>query len=313
MADWFRWWHGSVTDQKFGAVCIRAKCSLPEAIAVWATLLEHASQAGDRGDVSDCPAEEIAWNLRMQPETVVSILGAMEDRGLLIEGRVAGWERRQPMREDAISADAKTSTERARLRRKRMNGLTETQCNADATQCNADATHQSRVDTEQIQNRESSAVDNSTGVAREAEMPATLLGPAPDAPDPMPTRRGRICRLLRQAGVYDAAPHQLTDETWDQILVKRTDEEIVEFAKAKLSARNGQRTGIKYLAPGLLQDPEPISTGPPARASPRMSREDSRRIAASTRLADYRAACEAEKANTDERTIETSAAPRLLG
>lgn len=126
----------------------------------------------------------------------------------------------------------------------------------------------------------SSVVDNSTLVAREQHPPAALLDPLPEIPDTPTTRRGIVCRLLRQAGVTDAAPHHLTDETWDQILTKRTDEEIVEFARSTVERRAGQRTGLKYLAPGLLQDPEPIGTGPPARASPRMSARDAARLAA---------------------------------
>lgn len=82
-----------------------------------------------------------------------------------------------------------------------------------------------------------------------------------------PTRKGRVCGLLRQAGMADAAPHYLTDETWAAILAKRTDEEIVEVAKAKMAARPGQRTGLKYIAPALMDDPEPIAAN--ARASPR--------------------------------------------
>lgn len=154
----------------------------------------------------------------------------------------------------------------------------------------------------------SSVVANSSEVAREKQTPAAL---------PAESRRGTVCRLLRASGVSDAAPHHLTDDTWAQILAKRTDEEIVEFAKAKLESRPGQRTGLKYLAPGLLEDPTPIATPTAgARASPgRMSRDESRAIAASTRLSDFRAACaaDANQGQNDERTIEAPTAPRQLG
>lgn len=72
----------------------------------------------------------------------------------------------------------------------------------------------------------------------------------------------------------DAAPHYLTDEAWDSILSKRSDEEIIELAKAKMAARPGQRTGLKYIAPALLEDPAPIAAN--ARASPRQSIHDNR-------------------------------------
>lgn len=73
------------------------------------------------------------------------------------------------------------------------------------------------------------------------------------------TRKGKVCGLLRQAGMSDAAPHYLDDATWERILGKRTDEEIVELAKAKMAARPGQRTGLKYIAPALLEDPQAIA------------------------------------------------------
>lgn len=74
------------------------------------------------------------------------------------------------------------------------------------------------------------------------------------------TRKGEICRRLRhEAGIASASPHQLPDDTWAQILAKRTDEEIIEFAKAKAADKPG--VGLRYLAPGLLEDPKPITTG----------------------------------------------------
>lgn len=161
----------------------------------------------------------------------------------------------------------------------------------------------------------SSVVDVSTAVAPDELQPAALPGRPVSVVEPEQTRRGAVCRLLRAAGISDAAPHHLTDDTWAQILAKRTDEEIVEFARAKQAIRPGQRTGLKYLAPGLLEDPTPIAvptTG--ARASPRgMTREQGRAIAASTRLSDFRAACAAEQGLNDELTIEAPAAPRQLG
>jgi uncharacterized protein YdaU (DUF1376 family) len=83
---------------------------------------------------------------------------------------------------------------------------------------------------------------------------------------PASTRKGQVCGLLRKAGMADAAPHYLDDATWEAILGKRTNEEIVEVALAKMAARPNQRTGLKYIAPALLEDPAPIAAN--ARASP---------------------------------------------
>lgn len=81
-----------------------------------------------------------------------------------------------------------------------------------------------------------------------------------------PTRKGLVCGLLRKAGMADAAPHYLTDETWGAILSKRTDEEIVEVAKAKMAQKPNERIGLKYIAKALLDDPQPITAN--ARGSP---------------------------------------------
>jgi hypothetical protein len=127
---------------------------------------------------------------------------------------------------------------------------------------------------------------------------------------------------LREAGLQDAAPGYLDDTTWSRILSLRTDDEIVEMAVAKAASRPGQRTGLKYLAPMLLEPPQCLDDSsaqrPAGRSPPRdgpMTREDSRRIAATTRLSDFREACAAEQrgqTDDDSRTIEADAS-RLLG
>jgi len=83
---------------------------------------------------------------------------------------------------------------------------------------------------------------------------------------PLPSRKGIVCGLLRKAGMADAAPHYLTEDAWEAILAKRTDEEIVELARAKMAANPGRRIGLKYIAPALLEDPQRIEAN--ARDSP---------------------------------------------
>lgn len=85
-------------------------------------------------------------------------------------------------------------------------------------------------------------------------------------PPPPPSRKGIVCGLLRKAGMADAAPHYLTEDAWETILAKRTNEEIIEVALAKMAAKPNGRIGLKYIAPALLTDPEPIT--PSARGSP---------------------------------------------
>jgi hypothetical protein len=86
--------------------------------------------------------------------------------------------------------------------------------------------------------------------------------------------------MLRQAGMQDSAPHYLTDDVWETILAKRTDEEIIEVAKAKMAARPNERIGLKYIAKALLQDPEAMTATSMSHGPPRMSHSDKSKLAA---------------------------------
>lgn len=269
MADWFRWWHGTVTDAKFGLISEKSGCQLCEVIAVWVILLEHASQCHIRGDVSRFVTQdvtrhetvtpvtlrhdgvtEIAWSSRMRHETVTAIVTAMCDAGLIVEGRIEAWERRQPVREDAVTTGAKTAAQRAKEYRERKKLVTEKR-HAHVTQRHADETPQKREEqsrTEQIKHLSLSAEKIQSDGA---------------------TRKGAVCGLLRKAGMADAAPHYLDEPTWEAILSKRTDEEIVELARAKMAAKPNQRIGLKYIAPALLEDPAPMPIN--GNSQPRMT------------------------------------------
>jgi uncharacterized protein YdaU (DUF1376 family) len=87
----------------------------------------------------------------------------------------------------------------------------------------------------------------------EAENPPPPENHAPLINHPAPTRKGQLCRHLRELGI-DAAPHRLDDSTWQDILEKRTDEEILSFAETKLKANPNKRLSLAYLVPGLLED-----------------------------------------------------------
>jgi len=271
MADWFRWWHGTVTDAKFGVISEKAGCQLCEVIAVWVILLEHASQCHIRGDVSRFVTQdvtrhenvtpvtlrhdgvtEIAWSSRMRHETVTAIVTAMCDAGLIVEGRIEAWERRQPVREDAVTTGAKTAAQRAKEYRERKKLVTEKR-HAHVTQRHADETPQKRE--EQSRAEQIKHLSLSAGAEKIQSDGAT--------------RKGAVCGLLRKAGMADSAPGYLTDEVWALILSKRTDEEIVELAKAKMAAKPNQRIGLKYIAPALLEDPAPMPIN--GNSQPRMT------------------------------------------
>lgn len=107
--DWFRWHHGSVTDPKFALVARKAGASVPDVLAVWAYILETASQSVERGDfgVVDCEALDCVFGFPATETRTADILKGMEGRDLIAGSRVVAWEKRQPKREreDATNAD----------------------------------------------------------------------------------------------------------------------------------------------------------------------------------------------------------------
>ncbi len=151
MNGWFRWWHGTVSDPKLGAIASAkdSPCSIPDVIAVWCVLLETASQDVTRGNVTGVTCNEVAFLLRIDETTVRYIIDAMTARGMIIDGKLAAWDARQPAREDAVNTGSKPVSVRVREFRERKklasqknidNGADDvtnvTQGNADETQSN---------------------------------------------------------------------------------------------------------------------------------------------------------------------------------
>lgn len=121
--EWFRWWHGTVSDPKFAWVARRAGVTLSDVIAAWAALLETASNDETRGNVSRFDAVSYDCIFGKEDGFFDRIIFAMQEKGLIdSDGNVINWSRRQPKREDIPNAEsrAKSSTERVRAYRERM-------------------------------------------------------------------------------------------------------------------------------------------------------------------------------------------------
>jgi hypothetical protein len=115
--DWFRWHHGTVTDQKFPLIAQRARASVAEVIAVWACLLESASMAANRGDAGSPDFEAMDCALGMDEGAAQRIYACMQARGMVSEdGVLRAWEERQPKREREGDP---TAAERQRNKRAR--------------------------------------------------------------------------------------------------------------------------------------------------------------------------------------------------
>jgi hypothetical protein len=105
MNDWFRSWHGAPTDPKWLVIARNAGATpLVVAAVAWA-LFDHASQAEDRGAVADFDFESFAVLMGADEAQVRAVYAAMEGKGVIVGGRLAKWEKRQPRREDPSAAD----------------------------------------------------------------------------------------------------------------------------------------------------------------------------------------------------------------
>jgi hypothetical protein len=116
--EWFRWWHGTLTDPKFQWVARKSGQPFTAVIALWVALLERASSVtqGDasvtRGDVAgfDCDDHDVLFGL--EDGCCARILDAFAAKGMIAGGVITNWEKRQPKREDS-------SAERTRAYRER--------------------------------------------------------------------------------------------------------------------------------------------------------------------------------------------------
>jgi hypothetical protein len=112
-------------DKKWPVIAMRAgvKTGVVSAIA-WA-LMDYASQHETRGTVEGFDAEVYAVYSGFPENEVIAVIKAMTDKGVIVDGKLTNWEKRQPKRED-------DSTERVReWREKKRN---ETQSNAPSGQ-----------------------------------------------------------------------------------------------------------------------------------------------------------------------------------
>lgn len=109
---WFRWHHSTVTDPKLRTIASRASARLSRnvtvghVVAVWAAMMENASQASPRGELSNWSDEDVGVALDIPEDEVKAIFDSMQ--GKTLDGdELMAWKRRQPKAEDASAAARK--------------------------------------------------------------------------------------------------------------------------------------------------------------------------------------------------------------
>lgn len=100
---WWRSWHGAPMDHKWSVIAGRAnvKTGVVSAIA-WA-LFDHASQQTDRGCVSTFDVETYSVFSGFTEDEINAVIQAMTDKGIIVDGRLTAWDKRQPKSESEIN------------------------------------------------------------------------------------------------------------------------------------------------------------------------------------------------------------------
>ena len=127
MIEWWRSWHGAPTDPKWGVIARLSRAPRPVVVALAWALLDVASKAPARGDVSGADPEELAVALDIDADQVRAVLAAMRSqhpdtgkpRFIGPDGHITEWERYQPPRDTSQGAAPKDPTAAARTRRQR--------------------------------------------------------------------------------------------------------------------------------------------------------------------------------------------------
>lgn len=116
MTRWYRAYEGTVSDPKLHEAAVVAGQSRSAAIAAWHAILEAC--AGARDGAQLLSARRLAVILSEPAEAMTVLLAALEEVGLISEGRVVAWDRRQ------YTSD--TSSERVRKHRQAKGNVSET-------------------------------------------------------------------------------------------------------------------------------------------------------------------------------------------
>lgn len=126
MSRWYRAYEGTATDPKLGEAALIAGVSRSVALAAWHCLLESAASRNNCGSY-DTSARRVAVILGEPPAALEALFAAFDELGLIGEGAVKAWRRRQFQ-----SDDSKERVARHRAK-KRQETANVTLCNGDVT------------------------------------------------------------------------------------------------------------------------------------------------------------------------------------
>lgn len=303
--SWVRLWAGMTTDPKWQTVARKSGQPRYLVIALFTHLMLEANEADERGSLDALDVEDVASALDCDEEAVEAILQAMNGR-VIEDGRLSGWSRRQPLREDSGSekTGALSSTERSRLHREKKRYAT--QCNArndDATQCNApEAEAEAEAEVNPPFDKQQRKAEREEG--REDG------SAAPPSADPITSRSIELAGLLLQRGAKLTATNPEVRRWAADGVTDGEALQALEIAQQRRETKaDPSPIPANYLSP-ILRDIRSTPPGGGARASPAELRRQKQDQWLDDLLPNHRPK-KTMKDVSDERTLD--ATPRSLG
>lgn len=208
--SWVRLWAGMTTDPKWQTIARKSGQPRYLVIALYSHLLMIGNESETRGNVSSVSYDDIASALDCGEDQVTAIMQAMEGR-VIENGRLSGWDKRQPVREDSGNEQtgAKSSTERVReFRRRQKTGAKEGQNATSGNAMKRDETQRNAPDTETESDSESEKPSTPHTVSEPERPPRDSA--AESAPVIPVSPAGAICLAIREEGIPTANPSHPT-------------------------------------------------------------------------------------------------------
>lgn len=183
--EWFRVYHGMVSDDKWSLIARKSGQPRAFVVAVWAMLLEIASQDEDRGSVEAFDPEVADALFDMPDGAAQAIFDALcsGKNPRIAGGCILSWEKRQPQREREDSSSAeRVRRHRDRKRLETAGNASETPTSEDVTPCNATVTPCNAPRTEK--NREEKKEERKTDASHLAQSDASASSTPEANPSP---------------------------------------------------------------------------------------------------------------------------------
>lgn len=134
MTDWVRLWHDMPTDPKWRVIAKKAGASISEVIAIFNFVIVNASaNASERGRTHNLFADDVAAALDIDEDRVDAVFTAMQGKVMDNDGRLSGWQKRQPKREDNSADRARAWRDERKRTQANASERPETETETDIT------------------------------------------------------------------------------------------------------------------------------------------------------------------------------------